>query len=406
MASLPPTHADKPISSRVVEKAREGEIRGDVRQDETTLHVGASQACDLVEEHSVARTTTTRRENRAKWLDASIGIASVAAVGAGTWLMIDSTKVHEDDTNSRTYNPTGPGKALGYGIATTGAGVALLSIPIVDLVRARRVDVHTGNVTLNGSVIKSSVPCSSQPVPNENVYLRIAGNPVNVGRTNSQGQAGVDVLAALRVDLSPQLLQGQVPVLVGTEQVGLFDLRAIHDAREAKAWASVDVASCRAPTAPNSCDSVAAFARSWIQGRYITEANTLLSQARPEIDRIREERSWAFTDLKPCVAAGSENPKEIEEACRSIEANYLNEFPAGPHADEARKAVAKGVARAEEIRARMAKKASREAAEQERRERKAAIKECRSRCLMVCSSWRFRDDSMCLVGCLQQCGDE
>jgi hypothetical protein len=64
-----------------------------------------------------------------------LGIGAIPA-GFGIAMLADAWNVYESDRRSRLYNPSGPAAAIGGGIALTIVGAAMMSVPLVDSIRA------------------------------------------------------------------------------------------------------------------------------------------------------------------------------------------------------------------------------------------------------------------------------
>jgi hypothetical protein len=112
--------------------------------------------------------------------------------------------------------------------------------------------------------------------------------------------------------------------------------RAAAEARERReqevrsAWELTDVDSCRSPATETACDSVSDFVRRFPDDQQAIEARALVEAAEPRLAELREESAWAKIDVTSC-----KNPKETD-SCDSVDV-YLDEFPEGKHAEEAKR---------------------------------------------------------------------
>lgn len=404
-----PTVSDRPLRSMRT-PTRTGGIIGSVDQSNLDLTVTASHACRLREDRVVRRTTTTEHKNSTPTGDWLLLGASVAAIGAGAVITADASKVYPKDTSSRTYNPTGPGTAKAAGIGLLAGGGLLLTIPIVDAVRASETTVTEGQVTIEGEPAGDEVACPEQPVLDAPVMLAFNEVRESLGTTGKRGVLEVNLDEALdRGVVVGKLGKGQI--LVGDAVVGAVQLKPLLVVREARAWAKLPRGACRTPSKPTDCEPVLAFVQQHPDGPHVAEAKQLLQESKPAIDRLADDGAWATVDVAACVKGKAEAPQDIEAACAPV-ASYLSRFPAGLHADEARKTNDIGQRRAAELLARLeqqvrdtearGRRAEREAQEREQQKER---RRCEAGCRLGCSSVRFRGrEGICFQACVEnQC---
>jgi hypothetical protein len=75
-----------------------------------------------------------------------------------------------------------------------------------------------------------------------------------------------------------------------------------------------------------------------------------LDSAAPKLRVLREERAWSAAHAETCAdaAATVSEPESLTSACEPLQ-DYFRQFPSGLHATEARVALEKGAARADEL---------------------------------------------------------
>lgn len=402
-----PTHADRPLRTVKIPE-RSGGIVGTIEQEGLDVAITASYACRLREDRVVRRVTTTEHRNLTPTGDWWALGASIAAIGAGAVLTADASRVHPKDSTSRTYNSTGPGAARTWGIVLLAGGGVLLSVPVVDAVRASQTTLTEGDVTIEGEPTGDEVACPAQPATDMPVMLTFADVKESIGTTSKRGELEINLDEALDRGIAVGRL-GKGQVLVGDAVIGAVQLKPLLLAREARAWAKVPRGLCRTPTKPTDCNEVLAFLRQYPDGPHVAEAKQVLQEGQPKADRLADDAAWSELDLGACTKGrAGETAEEAEASCESIRA-YRARYPNGLHADEAAKAIEAGHHRAEVLRERRVKaakdaeaKAAREAKEAEDREAKAERRKCEATCRLGCSSWTFRGrEATCFSACVE-----
>lgn len=400
VAALEPTHTDVPIATTSVERASGNRGAGHVEQEATIVRVSVGRACDIVQQQTVDRTTVTKHVNEAKWLDGTLGVLAFGAIGSGAWIIADSANVYDSDKSSRTYNATGQNKALAYGVLTTGAGVALLAIPLANMIRAHRTTEQTQRVEVLGEIKKRDVICSGTPFANRSLRLRLDGEEFDLGTTDGDGTLSVNLDEIVPGTTSGDSLRGSASVLLHEQVIGKVDLSPLYAPREAAAWLGVNSVACERPLITESCASVSAYLRQFPQGEHAATASAIRERAEPELVRLRDEQAWASIDVDACARPTFTDPAEIAEACDPVR-RYVTKFDTGRHLDESNAALAMADARITEIRT---KRAHDRAEAETRRAAEARAQDatsCRADCIRKCT--KALRQEQCLKTCLPAC---
>lgn len=409
-----PVHQDRPIKTFQVEEPLGGLPRVEVEQKDTRLALTAARPCKVQKKRRVERTTTRERINEQPGKNWALGIAGGVLVGVGTGVIIDAqTNVHPNDDTSRTYNEVGPTNATLIGAGLTAGGVPLLGVALADGIRATGEEVETGVVELDDEVVAERVPCKAHPAAGLPVKIQITrnlgpgsmGGPIineesfDLGKTDDQGRLKADLEVAL-AGLDPIMLHGPGVLLVGDDEVGQIDLGPILGQKDEQAWAAVDRESCGDPTTSRSCESVRQYLRDFPQGQHAAEANRIIDKAKPKLDELYDNETWAGSRSEDCNRAPKlDEESKIQSACSGVKF-YLSSVRHGEHRADAQKLVDAAEKRIQQLK----DKAQKEADAEAKAERDKELKQCRAQCKMVCASWKF-DFQKCYSGCVEaRCG--
>lgn len=369
IGSLPPQTADEPIRIDRGEAVLPRGGHAKLVQNDTLLTIEATRSCDVYGRPVVNRITTTESQNNSAWADWTFGVSGAALVGGGGYTILDGSKVYPKDRSSRTYNPVGPDAARALGVAEIALGLGLITIVVVDAVRANHVTVDDQEVTARGKVIKSDVACSRAALAKAELTGVAAGRTWVLGTTDANGKLVVDLDAV--VDAGWVLPTPSPPMSIRIkdedEAIGSAKLESVYVARRGRAWAGAGVAECKVPKTSKSCDSVKGFVASYPGGAHAKEARELLDLRVPELLRLAQAEAWSKVSLAGCAYSKAKEADEVGWDCSPLRA-YLADFPSGEHAAEVEAALAKGDAirkklRAKEDAAAAAKKKKEEAEE-------------------------------------------
>ena len=114
---------------------------------------------------------------------------------------------------------------------------------------------------------------------------------------------------------------------------------AERKAAEEYAWAQSNIAACASPMDDHACDGVRGFVRQYPNSPHGQDANGALSTFAEKLrvykEKRAEEEAWKATGSEGCATA------QTETACDGVKL-YVERYPAGLHAAEAKAAEEKG----------------------------------------------------------------
>jgi hypothetical protein len=334
----PPEVHDAIVNKSTQLQPQEG-VHADVQQDGTVLKVHLVTSCASVETTTIDRTTTRPRYNASPGRDIAWGVLAAAMVGAGVALTVDAESVASDDKHSRTYNSYGPTPERATGIGLMAGGGAVAIIPIVDAFRSSGSTGSTARVTEKRKIVEEGLACPD--APKAHVRVIAAGNGstrLPLGETDDVGNLRLD-LATLpdvvsRTTDRPDTLDLST---ISGDKFGAVSFLPMYAAHEEQAWKDLAVpsAACDAAERADACGDIAAYVAAYPKSARAGEAKQLLARAAPKLERAREEAAWATVSAAACA-----RPKS-EDGCDGVK-SYLGAYPAGAHAEEARRALKRG----------------------------------------------------------------
>jgi hypothetical protein len=223
-----------------------------------------------------------------------LGLAT-APLATGIIMLADAPNVYEADRNGASYNPVGPEGAYIGGTVLTAVGGLMALIPIIELFRVAAAGEETETTTTRqGATISANVQCDSENRPiATSVVLLVGSTHLSTPGTDHNGRLELDLARAIPHDVAKTAVS--VQVIVAGRVVGELDIEPILDAQE-------------------------------------------------EISREDEAASWQQVDRNRCLTASMDDV----QACDSVQA-FLNRFPEGMHAPEARELLAARAKRSEHV---------------------------------------------------------
>lgn len=100
-------------------------------------------------------------------------------------------------------------------------------------------------------------------------------------------------------------------------------------------WHAADPTACKVPATIEACDAVRAYLVKHPKGTYAAEASRTLAAGAPTLERLRkDDNAWENAGALEC------RRQRTREACVGVEV-YVAKFPAGMHAAEAKRLLAK-----------------------------------------------------------------
>ena len=396
----PPQFEDVPLRTvRVEVPSNETAAHADLGVRGSILEVAAIKDCNLIDQRLVRRTTRVESYNASPATDWVLLGGGIGFAAAGGVTLIDSSNVASSDKSSRTYNPIGPGGALGIGIGLSALGAGLLGLVIADVVRANHEEVSVANATLDGEPLKKGIACSSAPYANAAVVGQVDATTLTLGTTDAKGTLSVDINQAVAPDWVVPY-GAKMSVLIAGQPAGSVDIGSLYVMREVRAWGNAEADRCRSPKEAGDCNALIAFSAAYRDGPHREEAEKIVSGSHGSIRRILETQAWKSVSLPPCQGRGTTDPDAIDAACKPVQ-DFAQVFPDGVHFREAQATVNAGTARAAALRAEIARRQRAEQSAEEARERIGRETRCRNVCLVECSH-HFNEGS-CLAGCVPLC---
>ena len=259
-------------------------IRAEGRVDGSVLHLRTFETCDMVEMNRIRRHEVRSADEDLTEEAILLGISTIPLT-TGIVMLVDAKNVYEDDRHSRLYNPVGPEGAIIGGAVLTGVGGLLAGAVLVQLFRvaAAGEDVDT-NVEERGQTVKSNIGCSGEPKQKGAPVTIVAGGNT-VASLTSYGTLDVDLATVIPRPVAEREFTGTV--MVQGQPVLEFDMKPIRTAqllheeeRDDSVWQQADEKRCR--TAPiddtEACRSVEAYLEMFPEGAHAAEARALLSR--------------------------------------------------------------------------------------------------------------------------------
>jgi hypothetical protein len=140
--------------------------------------------------------------------------------------------------------------------------------------------------------------------------------------------------------------------------------QALKD-EEDKMWKAANVDDCRGATSEKACEGVDAYLAKYPSGAYAADGRKAIEDSKASADKRSEEDLWAKADAEKC-----KSPTKVED-CQGLQ-QYLDKYPAGSHADEAKGTLKSVAAKLDALN----KKAE---AEAKAADKKECINECKRR---------------------------
>ena len=334
--------------------------------------------------------------------DVTWGILGALAAGGGTYTIVDSRNVAATSDAAATYNPIGEKTALGLGIGGVVLGAGLLTIPLVDGIRASKARDERRLYSEDGPVVAEGETCAAAPALVAGVAIGADGilPPLDLKFGDSRPVAlAVAVLVPnglVSVDLAkvvPDLvLQGaarppRIQLLSGGVLLAELDSAPVFEAMDDTMWASMadtSRSSCERPGSLDACELIKGYAAHYPESKYAIAAKKLVVDAEPTFERLRDDKAFAEASAEDCKKATSEN------ACDGVE-GYVSARPSGLHIKEAKAALAAGQPK---VRAMIAKREAAERAEAAQAAREAAQEAARQRAEEAREAARQREEDV------------
>lgn len=295
-----------------------GSITGKASLDGSTLVVNARQGCALVEMREVKRTTTTdnRFESGTAGGLTAIGVIGSLPLTGGVIMLADSPRVFDNDSNSRTYNPTGKTAAIAIGTVLTLVGTTAVAIPIVNAARAAGSETTSTTENREGKTLRADSPCdgniASQPLavtaqaPN--------GSAASLGSTDAQGHLQSDLKVSLASWFNQPVPPVSAGILVNGQFIGEVDVSNVarvffeeRDKADELAWGRTEFQACAQQKNEQACAGVRNYLQALPAGRHADEARTLLGKFAPQSPVVAADDAADLLQRAVTEAANASN---------------------------------------------------------------------------------------------------
>ena len=310
-------------------------VRVRSRMDDTTLVLQTTKACQRSSYAEVEITEVKAADEDVTGELIVLGLA-LAPIGTGVGLLVDAPNVYENNRNRRAYNSIGPSGAYAAGGVLVGTGGLIALWPIVELFRIAAAGEETTRTTeRRDEVLDPNVRCAGSAQPKSvAVQLRVGGQSIYSGRTNGKGLFQLDLITLPKSRLASAV---SLEVLVAGQTVGEIDLLPVLERQAAKL-------------------------------------------------READEQLWQRVSQQPCVRVGGGPAGRPDDGgCRSRRL-YLQRFPNGRYAEEARDDLARAAKNTRELQIaeEQPDPATERAIEQAQKVREAQLAACRKQCERSC----------------------
>ncbi|HVH42490.1 MAG TPA: hypothetical protein VM925_09105, partial [Labilithrix sp.] len=241
--------------SREQRSVPNGSSDAEVHQDGMHASVQISQHCYVQQVDKVERTTIREHQNLAPGNDWWAGIGGAALAGAGALAVARPSAMQPEDGSTSVKEVQGAGYAM------IGIGALLLTVPVIDYVRAHREAEHKVELVETAGPITVQDTRCGVPMAGAEVLGRYPdGRTLSFGRTNVRGAIEI------RVDDStpqecPFAKDDRISLLVDGTALGDLSLVELYVRREEEAWNLAAASECTTSLEENACRAQLDYAR-------------------------------------------------------------------------------------------------------------------------------------------------
>jgi len=292
------------VSRRLIRTPGSG-LQVSSRLEGSDLLIRAARGCDLVESQRV-RVQEERVADEDLTEEVIVLAVSTLPLAGGVALLVDSPNVYAADRNSRFYNPAGEVAPIVGGVILTSVGGLLAMAATVQLVRiATAGEQRDSIVERRGRRLRGNVRCDGEPQPRSvPVVLGAGGRTVAELRTAADGRLKIDLLQVVPPAVAQR--NPSVTVLVAGQHIAELDMAPIRqaqlerlDARQEGVWESIDVDRCRrdGSTDARACRAVSAYLEAFPDGAHADEARRLVERPPAAVMATDAPADDAVTDV-------------------------------------------------------------------------------------------------------------
>jgi hypothetical protein len=170
---------------------------------------------------------------------------------------------------------------LGMGIPLAALGTTLMLAAISDAVKASGSQEEVDLAAVDEGTITPNAPCKSLPhaAAGETVVGRVngrEGDALPLGKTDERGRLDLDLAALPPAVLQRAAVPGTMVLTIAGAEIGTVSLREAARAAEEAAWMHADASACEAATAPGACASLSRYLEDFPSGLHAAEAREVV----------------------------------------------------------------------------------------------------------------------------------
>lgn len=268
-----------------------GSFTASMKADGPVVTVQVKAHCSLVEQQTVKITTHYERtldDGVVPFLTA-LGLIGSLPLTGGVAMLADAPNVYTSDPHSRTYNSTGQETVIGVGVALTVVGVGMVSIPIVNAIRAAGTKDEDTTTTRQGRTLRGDAECDGSLALQARTVTgkSSSGQVFTLGSTDAEGRMSTNLKQVLGQpgifgNVAPPVSLG---IYVDTQYVGEIDtaeivqgLAADKEKQDETTWATANVRGCAEGKNEQACAAVRQYLQLFPNGHHAKEAADLVSK--------------------------------------------------------------------------------------------------------------------------------
>jgi hypothetical protein len=319
----PPTVERRHISTRTQTQKVTGQPKAQVVQDGTTATFRVFQACTLFEREveTVEVVQRSELENRTPAVDQTAAVIGGVLMGVGIYGIADANAIASRSEDSSLSDPD---KVRQASALTLGVGAALLSIAVVDVVRASGSEETTSRQEVPGHLTSTGDACPDVPAPGLKISAIIRRRRVPLGTTDDKGLLSLNLLEVLPPTGTDDLKIRTI--LEGGREIGTLDVVPLAKEWELMSWNRAKDAVCQ-DSADEGCATLESFVQAFPSGDHAPSARKTLASA-----------IWRRVSVAECMYSSDPGCDDLRR--------FASTFADCPQAEDAKKRLVDADARA------------------------------------------------------------
>lgn len=333
-----------------------------VTQEGTRIRVSAEQLCRPYRLEMIETTSSYSRRSAAPVPMTLAAIAGAAGVTLGS-LMAANVFGFPPESAMSDDALLSMEEGLGFGIALIGAGTIAIVVAVAHALGLVGTDDESAQRTVERGPSGEAAPCSPRaPMAGASVML-IGEEDVSLGLLGPSGELSLDAALAIEPAFVLRHAGQRVPLRVALHPTDASIAMDPFQAQvDERVWARAETTRCAAAEAPADCRALERYLELFPSGAHAEQARGILEVAQARLAARAQQREAER------LAAEARWRAEMEAQARALEAERREEEAQWERAERARQAQALERQQAAE-------------AESRRREARAQCeRECRSAC--------------------------